>query len=187
MTREPRELKELADALVKHVALLQDYAEKCFVEGETHYGGEIAGKLRLLVARFGSNRPLLLDLMNELESTIRITLDGPPVRKRPGEPGPGDEVTLEEYLNLGAIGTRIPTGEFVMLSKIDLIRGWAEQTGSSHEDWKMDPALRSALEAPIQIFGLPASTQELKITTNAVLGVAHQFVEELRIKDVFDA
>ena len=184
MSREPRELQEMARALVKHVALLEDYAEKCFVQRDDRYGGEIAGKLRLLVARFRSNKPLLLDLMHETKSEIEITLGGPPIKRPDGEPGPGDKISLEEYLSLGAVGTQIPNGDFVMLSKADLIRGWAEQTGASHEDWKMDPGLRGALEAPVHIMGLPATTQELRITTNAVLRVAHQFLDELRSKGI---
>ena len=59
MSGETRELKQMASALVKHVRLLREYAAKCFSEGNSDYGGEVAGKLRLLVARFRSNRPRL--------------------------------------------------------------------------------------------------------------------------------
>lgn len=186
MPRETRELKEMARALVKHVGLLREYAVKCFAEGKSEYGGEVAGKLRLLVARFRSNQPLLLDLMNEVDSAIKVTLDGPPIQRTTGEPGPGDRITLEEYLHLGAVGTRIPSGDFVMLSKIQLIRGWAEQTGASHEDWAIDPALRAALDAPVYIMGLQATMQELRITTNTVFNVADQFIDELRAKGILD-
>ncbi len=187
MSREARKLKEMAGALVKHVELLREYAVKCFAEAKSEYGGEVAGKLRLLVARFRSNRPLLLDLMNEVDSGIRITLDGPPIRRPPGEPGPGDRITLEEYLDLGAVGTRIPNGGFVMLTRIQLIRAWAEQTGASHEDWTIDPALRQALDAPVYIMGVQGTIQELRITTNTVLHVSDRFIDELKTKGILDA
>ena len=187
MAKEPRELEEMATALVKHIGLLREYAGKCFSEGKSEYCGEVAGKLRLLVAKFGSNKPLLLRLIDKTESTIRVTLDGPTIKRPPGEPGLGDKITLEQFLNLGAIGTRIPNGDFIELNKIQLIRAWAEQTGASHEDWSMDPELKSALNAQVYIFGLQATTYELRTTTNTVLSVGDQFINELRNKGILTA
>jgi len=180
MSRVNRTNKEMAEALLKHMALLREYAEKCFIHGEANYAGEVAGKLRLLVTRFGSNRPLLLDLMNKFDSNIKVTLGGPPIKRPPGVPRAGDEITLEEYLQLDALGVRIPSGDFVMLTKVELIRAWAQQTGASHEDWTMEPELKSALDFPLQIMGLQATAAELRVTTETVIHVGDQFIDELQ-------
>ncbi len=117
-----RDLEELVQALERHLRLLQEYAQKAFQEGNFDYGGEIAGKLRLLVTKFGSNRPLLLDLMAKTDISPLITLGGPPIKPMPGQPGPGDTISLSQYLQLGAIGIRVPNGDFVMLNKTQFIR-----------------------------------------------------------------
>jgi hypothetical protein len=171
----PRDRQEMFAALMRHLRLLERYAHKAFVERDPDYGGEVAGKLRLLVTKFGSHRPLLLDLMRETGIEPRVTLGGPPQIKRDGELGPGDQVTLSEYLQLGAVGTRVPSGEFVMLNKTQFIRAWAEQTGSSHEDWKIDQSLAAVLNTPLRIGGLHGAFAELRVTTETVLHIATQF------------
>ena len=173
-------------ALKRHLRLLRSFAQMAFNEGDSDYGGEVAGKLRLLVTRFRSNRPLLLDLMRETEIEPTVTLGGPPINRQPGEPGPGDEVTLEEYLQMVAIGIRIPSGNFVTLSKSQFIRAWAEQTGSSHEDWTMEPALAEILSLRLHLGGLPVELQELRVTTNTVLQVADRFLHEFEANDEID-
>ena len=177
--RPPRELQEMVVSVKRHLRLLREYAQKAFLEADGDYGGEVAGKLRLLVTRFGSHRPLLLDLMQETGIQPKVTLGGPPVIREPGEPGPGDEITLAEYLELGAIGTRVPNGDFVMLKKTQFIRAWAEQTGSSHEDWEMDPALRAILSFPVYIGSLHGALAELRVTTETVLHIADRFLQVL--------
>jgi hypothetical protein len=172
-----RSTDELVDALARHIRVLRDYAAMAFVEGNFDYGGEVAGKLRLLVTKFGSNRPLLLDLM-QTGIAPSITLDGPPVQRPPDEPGPGDTISLERYLGLDAIGIRIPSGEFVMLNKTQLLRAWAEQSGASHEDWSLDPGLAAILSAQIYIGGLHGALAELATTTHAVLSVAERFLSD---------
>ncbi|MBI2090208.1 MAG: hypothetical protein HYT78_15965 [Deltaproteobacteria bacterium] len=175
-----RDLEDLVQALERHLRLLHEYARRAFQDGDFDYGGEVAGKLRLLVTKFGSNRPLLLDLMAETGINPLITLGGPPIEPPPGEPRPGDKISLSLYLQLGAIGIRVPSGEFVMLNKTQLIRAWAEQTGSSHEDWSLDPPLEAILRAPIYIGGLHGAFAELRITTEPVLHVADRFLTEFR-------
>lgn len=109
-----------------------------------------------------------------------ITLGGPPIRRPAGEPGPGDTISLERYLQL--VGIRIPSGEFVILNKTQLIRAWAEQSGSSHEDWSLDPALAVILETRIYIGGLHHAFAELATTTRVVLYVADEFLREYRTR-----
>ena len=145
----PRSTDELVDALERHIRILRDYAAKAFRDGNFDYGGEVAGKLRLLVTKCGSNRPLLLDLMAETGIAPTITLGGPLVQPPVGEPGSGDTISLERYLALGATGIRIPSGDFVMLNKTQFIRAWAEQSGSSHEDWSLEPTLAAVLSTQI--------------------------------------
>jgi hypothetical protein len=174
-----RSSDELVDPLERHIRVLRDYATKAFREGNFDYGGEVAGKLRLLVTKFGSNRPLLLDLITATGIAPTITLDGPPVQRPPGEPGPGDTISLERYLGLGAIGVRIPSGEFVMLNKdaVDPCLGGAKR--SSHEDWSLDPALATILSAQIYIGGLHGALAELATTTGAVLSIGDQFYRSI--------
>jgi hypothetical protein len=179
--KNKREIQELVDALERHVRLLREYAQKAFVDGNTDYGGEIAGKLRLLVKNIGrSNRPLLIDLMEETGIKPMIKLGGPPIQRPPGEPRAGDIITLSRYLELTAIGIELPSGDFVTLDKIKFLSAWAEQTGSSHEDWSLDPALDAFLRSGIHIGGVDVAFAELKVTTEAVLSVATRFLAQYK-------
>jgi len=176
--KKSRSIGEMVSALERHVRLLRDYSVRAFDEGNVDFGGEIAGKLRLLVTKFGSNRPLLLDLMAATGIEPLITLGGPPVQRPPGEPSAGDKISLARYLQLPAVGIRVSPDKFVTLSKVQFIRAWAEQTGSSHEDWSLDPALAAVLGAGIYIGGLPAAFAELRVTTDTVIHVAERFLAE---------
>jgi hypothetical protein len=187
MSRRDRETEEMVSALRRHVGLLEDYTRKVYSEANADYAGELAGKLRLLATKFGSNKPLLIELMKRTEIEPLVTLGGPPLLREPGRPGPGDKITLTEYLELEAVGIRVESGEFVMLNKNQFIRAWAEQTGSSHEDWKMDHALSAILSSPIFIGGVQGALAELKVTTETVLHVAHRFLAELKGKVTNDA
>ena len=91
----PRNLKDLVAALRRHVELLRVYAHHAFQERNELFLGEVAGKLRMLVAEHGrSQRPLLLDLMDELDADVRFKLDLPPVR----DPDYDKEITLRHYM-----------------------------------------------------------------------------------------
>lgn len=180
MPKQDRPLDEMVNALKRHVRLLEDYIRKVYSGGNGDYAGEIAGKLRLLVTKFGSNTPLLINLMKESGIEPLITIGGPPIRREPGKPAAGDKVSLSEYLQLDAVGIRVPSGEFVMLNKTQFIRAWAEQTGSSHEDWKMDAALSSILASSTYIGGVHGAAAELKATADTVLHVAHKFLQALQ-------
>jgi hypothetical protein len=67
-----------------------------------------------------------------------------------------------------------------MLNKTQFIRAWAEQTGSAHEDWNLDPALKTILGSGIHIGGLHGALAELRGTTQTVLHVADQFLVRFR-------
>ena len=173
-----RDLFSMVQALERHLNLLREYAKRAFVDGNFDYGGEVAGKLRLLVTEFGSNRPLLLDLMAETGIEPLLSLGGPPIEQPLGEPRAGDKICLSEYLRFGAIGIRIPSGEFVMLNKTKFIRAWAEQSGSSHEDWSLDPSLETILSSPVYIGGLHGAFAELRVTTETVLHTGERFLAD---------
>ena len=147
--RPRRTIAEMLEALKRHIRLLEEFREKVFVEGNSDYAGEIAGKLRLLATQSGTNRPLLVDIMKETGIEPRITLGGPPIHRVSGKPTAGDKVTLSEYLQLDAVGVRVPSGDFVLMNKEQLVRAWAQQTGASHEDWGMDESLSTILNSQI--------------------------------------
>lgn len=174
-TRRSRE--EMLQALKRQVRLLRDYAQKAFIEGNADYAGEVATKLRLLVTKFRFNEPLLLRLMQETGLEPKIRLQGPPIPLTPAGHRAGDEISLEEYLNLDAIGMRVPSGSFVILSKVNFVRAIAEQAGGSHEDWEMDEILATILSSRIFIMGQHASLAELQTTVDAVLNVAERFLK----------
>ena len=177
-TRRNREIDEMVIALKRHLRVLEEYGRKVYSDGNADYAGEIAGKLRLLVTKFGSNRPLLIELMKKTGIEPLVTLGGPPIIRAPGKPTAGDKINLSEYMNLDAVGIRIESGEFVMLNKNQFVRAWAEQMGASHEDWRMDHALSAILSSPIYIGGVHDALRELKDTTETVLHIAHRFIGE---------
>src|SRR2546422_970012 len=72
-----RTTDELVERLRMHCDLLEEYHQKACIESDTRYLGEIAGKLRLLVYRSPSNRPLLLDLMSETGLRILAQFNKP--------------------------------------------------------------------------------------------------------------
>ena len=178
-TKRNREIEEMISALKKHLRVLEDYRRDVFTDGNVDYAGEIAGKLRLLATKFGSNKPLLIKLMRETGIEPKVTLGGPPIKQEPGVPTAGDIISLSEFMKLDAIGIRVESGEFIMLNKIDFVRVWAEQTGSSHEDWSMDNTLSAILSSQVQIGGVQGALAELRSTTDTVLHIANTFIQEL--------
>ena len=176
--KKARPIDEMVVALRKHLSLLDDYTQKVYIKGNDDYAGEIAAKLRLLVTKFRSNEPLLLRLMEETGIEPTITLSGPPIKRGPGIPTAGDKISLKQYMELGAIGIRIPSGEFIMLNKTQFIRAWAEQTGANHEDWSMDESLSTILNSNVFIGGVHGALVELKTTVDAVFSVANRFLKD---------
>jgi len=166
--------KELVKFLKRHIKLLSEYYVRAFVDHDESYYGEIAGKLRLLVYNKGQD-PLLVKLMKQSGVEIPVTLGGPPIKRQPSIPRAGDEISLERYLELLACVVRTPKG-LVKITKIDLIKIWAQQDGSSHQGWQQDEAYVTARDLGLFIGGVPAIAAELKATTDVVLHVANKFI-----------
>lgn len=168
-----------AGALRTHVALLREYAQRAFVANENAFLGEIAGKLRVLVCETKKNPALLLRLMDDLKIDERIVLGGPPLRRMDHRPVAGDTVTLRQFMDLDAFGTRQEEGNFVMLTKKQFILCWAQQCGAAHEALEVDEPLARALDSGIWIGGVPAATAELRATTEAVLHVVRRVLDRI--------
>jgi hypothetical protein len=168
-----RPLADLIAALRRHVELLRAYAHRAFQERNELFLGEIAGKLRMLVAEHGrSQRPLLLE--DELGADIRFKLNLPPVQ----DPDYDKEITLRHYMGRTALG--IATGsEFRTLSHSEFVREWANQYGTAHEAWKVTEHFLNARDAGVFIGGEAANLATLRGITDMVLHVADKFLAGL--------
>jgi hypothetical protein len=171
----PRDLKDLVAALRRHVELLRVYAHRAFQERNELFLGEVAGKLRMLVAEHGrSQRPLLLDLMDELDADVRFKLDLPPVR----DPDYDKEITLRHYMARKGLGIATASG-LRMLSHSEFVREWANQYGTAHEAWRVTEHFLNARHAGMYIGGEAANVATLRRITNTVLHVADSFLAEV--------
>jgi hypothetical protein len=101
-SRIPRPLSEMIDALECQLNLLEDYSERAFRDNQKPYVSEVANKLRLLVGRFGSNKPLLFQVAEAIGTKVLVVLDGPPVQ----QPPPGTVMALEEFFDRNAVGVQ---------------------------------------------------------------------------------
>src|SRR5918994_641524 len=102
-----RSAADIATALKCHVALLSRYIDAA-VAGDPLYLGEIAGKLRLLVITKGGNKPLLLRFAELTGDALTITLEEPPLPPLPRQPGAGDAIAIETFLDLVAVALQTP-------------------------------------------------------------------------------
>ena len=171
----PRNLKDLVAALRRHSELLRVYAHHAFQERNELFLGEVAGKLRMLVAEHGrSQRPLLLDLMDELDADVRFKLDLPPVR----DPDYDKEITLRHYMGRKGLGIATASG-LRMLSHSEFVREWANQYGTAHEAWRVTEHFLNARHAGMYIGGEAANVATLRRITNTVLHVADSFLDEV--------
>lgn len=135
-------------ALRRHVELLREYARRAFEAGDPAFLGEVAGKLRLLVLGTGTQRPLLLHLLDEFEMDIEVSVR-PPF-------GPST-LCLDDYLDSLAFAGQTSAG-YVRLSHSDVIAAGAQQAGAAHEDWELEePFARSAFSG-IAVGGRPAGS-----------------------------
>lgn len=151
------------------MSLLEEYHKKAFEEGDANYYGEVAGKLRLLIYRSRTCHPLLLDLMEKFSITIRLDLIAPGNRS----------ADIDEYFNspCGAFRSE-RTNQLVEISRIGVVRTWAQQIGSSHEDASIDDDFSEYLSHGFYINGRQIAVDELRRSSKFVLNVAKFFFKD---------
>jgi hypothetical protein len=176
-----RELKEMSGQLERQLALLEEYSRKAFDDKRREALPEVAGKLRILLVRSRSNIPLLFEVARQIGETPRVVLDCPPLKTPSGEPGPGDEITLDAFFDLSAVVIRTSAG-LVSMTKRELIRAWAEQLGGVHEDWSVDEALVNALRSPVLLGGMEPSVIELRNCARVTLQNGQRVLQSARGK-----
>ena len=179
--RLDREIAEMISQLETQLGLLERYAHQAFALGETQFLPEVATKLRILLVRSRHNKPLLIDVAGALGFTPIVTLSGPPIRRPPGEKGPGDHISVDAFFDRDAVGVMTAAG-FVMMTKRQLIRAWSEQLGGAHEDWAVDEALLNAIRTALLVGGVQPTVIELRNCTTTALGVGHYVHEMATVK-----
>ena len=170
----------MATALSHHVALLSRYIDAA-VAGDPLYLGEIAGKLRLLVITKGGYKPLLQRFAELTGDELTITLEAPPLPPLPGQPGAGDTIDLETFLDLVAVALQTPDsgGQLVPLSHREFVTTWAEQYGAAHEDWSGSETSRASVAFPVRLGGTKAHALTLLRIADAVHRLAAGYMAQL--------
>jgi hypothetical protein len=159
MTNDPRaarSIDEMWEAYKRQFDLLGDYWRLAFIEKNTNYYGEVAGKIRVLACHSSGNPGLLVELMKRTGIEPARHAHG----QYPGEPGAGKLVTLEEYMNLSAGSFAVHKNRGLEhVSRRDLVSTWAQESGAAHEAWKLSPKmqlfmqLRSYKHDDVEILG----------------------------------
>jgi hypothetical protein len=171
--RVARSLHELADRLADHTRLLVEYIDKV-KNGDRRYLGEVAGKLRLLVSgRQAKNKPLLFLLANATGDDLTFEVGGPPGFDW-GYGVSGQSASLAAYLDSMAF---IVGGH--TLTNAEVIRRWAQQHGSAHEDWQVDRHLLALTANPLLAGGVPAADRTLISIAATVATVSTNYLNGL--------
>ncbi len=159
---------ELIQALQDHIDLLREFHNKAFNKGDSKYLGEVAGKLRLLVYRSPTCKPLLRDLMDKFNTDIRLDLSGPGNRS----------ADIDEYFNqvCGAFRSS-KTGDLIKVTRMNIVRTWAQQIGSSHEDSSVDEDFAELLNHGLFVNSRQIAVDELRRSSQFVLAVADAFLQ----------
>jgi hypothetical protein len=170
----------MVETLRRELQLLKEHCAAVWVQQKPHYMGEVAGKLRLLVADTSPAGPLLLKLFEITNINPILKFNGPTFPVKPGELDPNRPRTLDEYLDGIAFGTRVPTGKYVELTNRELILVWAQQDGASHVAWELNPVLRDLLEmGNLPLINLPGSNQVLRSIAHTVLAAGDAFLRQI--------
>lgn len=168
--RVKRTTDSLISALRNHRDLLNEYINRAIDHSEYRFLGEIAGKLRVLVYRSQSNRPLLLDLMAQHDFRYTYRFD---------YPGKIIEQDLEEMLGSISCALRVSPNELIKINNIEFIALWAQQSGAAHEDWEHDVRLATAFNSQIIIGGLPSHMLQLISIAKNILMATNAFLDHI--------
>jgi len=172
-SRVERSLRELADRLADHTQLLVEYIDKVR-NGDRRYLGEVAGKLRLLVSgRQAKNKPLLFLLADATSDDLTFQVGGPPGFDWGYGVG-GQRAPLAAYLDSMAF---IVGGH--TLTNAEVIRLWAQQHGSAHEDWWVDRRLLALTGSPLFVGSVPPADQTLISIASTVAAVSTNYLDGL--------
>jgi hypothetical protein len=174
-----RPVADMASALRNHVTLLSRYVDAA-AAGDPLYLGEVAGKLRLLVIRKDGHKPLLLRFAELTGDELAVTLDAPPIPPLPGQPGAGDTITIETFLDLVAVALPTPDsgGRLVPLSNREFVTTWAEQHGAAHEDWNLLETSHASIAFPVSE-GTRAHARTLLRIADEIRRVADAYLAQL--------
>jgi hypothetical protein len=174
-----RPVADMASALRNHVTLLSRYIDAA--AGDPLYLGEVAGKLRLLVIRKDGHKPLLLRFAEFTGDELAVTLDAPPIPPLPGQPGAGDTITIETFLDLVAVALPTPDsgGRLVPLSNREFVTTWAEQHGAAHEDWDLLETSDATIAFPVKLEGMRAHARTLLRIADEIRRVADAYLTQL--------
>jgi hypothetical protein len=171
--RVERSLHELADRLGNHTQLLVEYIDNA-KNGDRRYLGEVAGKLRLLVSgRQAKNKPLLFLLAEATGDDLTFQVGGPPGFDWGYGVG-GQRAPLAAYLESMAF---IVAGH--TLTKAEVIRLWAQQHGSAHEDWQVDRRLLALTGNPLFVGGVHTADRTLISIASTVATVSTNYLDGL--------
>ena len=166
-----RSVGNMVIALRRHLKILKENYSKVYNDRDPDYAGEIAAQLRILATGFRSNTPLLIELMDRTGIEIRVMAEiGPQDYDR--EKG----MTLTEYMDILAVGLRISTGEFVEISRTNLVRSWAEKLGGAHEDWEIPEGFATVVSTNLHIGGTQAALGALRVIAETVINVGEHFL-----------
>ena len=181
--RLKRDISEMVDRLVSQLAVLDRVATIAFGnESRTEFLPEVATKLRLLTVPSKQNKPLLLEVAKALSLPLVVTLGGPPIPIQLNNKTfmPGDAITLDQFLDLGAVTMRTSAG-LITFTKRELIRAWSEQLGGAHEDWTVDEGLVNAVTTEVRVLGMNPTVMELRNTTHLVISKGNELVAAARM------
>jgi len=168
-----REISELISALEQHTKTLKEFYIAGCVNNDPRYIKEITGKLRLLVCRSPHNTPLLSELMKKFNVSITIKFN---------KPWGSEEKDLEDYLNSLCTVVRVPSGELVELTYTQFVALWAQQSGSSHEDWSQNEELVTILNSGLYIGDLSIASKSLCTICKNIIYFAENFLDTIRNK-----
>lgn len=162
--RVARDVRDLVEALRRHVKLLRDYRKRAFDEADRDYWGEVAGKLRLLLLPFGRNKPLLLLLLE------KYGIDPHEIRIM-------GSIALPEFLNQSGLAVKNAEGHFLPLTNAELINIWATQHGAAHEDWSLTEPFDLLRSSTSQVDFMRVAAASMALIADAAIEAAERVFE----------
>jgi hypothetical protein len=113
--------------------------------------------------------------MEKLGVAIRLKLNGPPTIDNP-QPS----ADIDEYFSTVCLAFRPnPKDGLIEVTKMQIVRHWAQEIGASHEDPEVDEEFAKFLALPLFAYDQQASIRELQAASEFVLAVAEEFFKRL--------